>query len=1250
MAVAYAALAGTIVGGAGFYLREQRGDVRRGAESQLSAIADLKVQQIVDWRRERLGDARFFSQAAFVPRDVQAFFDNPSPASESELIRWLTLLKSDRYARVALFDARGELRLGLPDDQRPLGQVLRGHVADVLRDPRIRMSDLYRGDTGAIQLDLAIPVFAPGTLAADSPRPSSLLAIILLELDPHRFLYPLIQSWPIPSRTAETLLVRRDGDAVLLLNELRSFTNTALSLRVPLTRTNLPTVRAALGEVGVGEGVDYRDAPVLAAMRPVPEMPWFMVFKLDAAEIQAPLRQRAWAVGLVATLLALAGGLALALLWRRRDAELLRRDLTFREHAEAELHRFNRALRVIGECNQLLARATTEERLLRRICDLLVEDGGYRMAWVGLAEHDEARSVRPVAQAGFEEGYLRTVNITWADTERGRGPTGTAIRTGQSVIARQIPDDPAYDPWREAAVQRGYASSIALPLNGDDRAFGALMIYSAQSDAFDAAEVGLLAELAGDLAYGLKALRTQASLQQEQRFLAALFDNLGEAVVSCDAQGRLARFNRTARVLHDLPEQPILPEPWATHYDHYASDGQTLLGKEAIPLFRALQGEQVRGFEMVVSAKHGSPRRLMASGQPLRDGAGQIIGAVATMHDITERRQVEEAVLRERDFSEAVLNSLPGVVYCYDQDFRFLRWNKNLERVLGCTAAEIARMNPLDFFADPDQGHVAAWIQAVFEEGTSEVEADLVATDGTRTPYYFTGLRVEIDGRPHLVGVGIDITEPKRVEQERQKFFILAESSAEFIGICDLDLKPLYVNPAGMRMVGLPDKAAACRVQVQDYFFPEDQRFIAEEFFPRVLQEGHGDVEIRLRHFQTGEPIWMFYYLFSVRDNSGTPVGWATVSRDITERRRAQAELRDSEERLRLALDAAHLGTFDWDVPRNRIVWSRRHEELWGVEPGEFGGTYEAFSQRVHPEDLPAINAAVARSVADAVPLRSEFRVVWPDASVHWILWAGEFTFGSGGEPLRMRGAVMEITARRQAEEEARRSQEQLRALAAHVEAIREEERTRISREIHDELGQMLTGIRMDLRWIEHRLDDFGDDRRLNPILDKLVAAAELTDATVRTVQRIAAELRPGILDKLGLSMALQFEVSRFEQRTGAPCSLMLPGEDPPLSSQAATTFFRILQEALTNVSRHAQATAVEVELRREAEFCRLDIRDNGRGISEVGLSDPKSLGLLGMRERAQLLGGEVVFTPRPGGGTVVSVLIPVPPNTRSGV
>jgi two-component system, NarL family, sensor histidine kinase UhpB len=233
-----------------------------------------------------------------------------------------------------------------------------------------------------------------------------------------------------------------------------------------------------------------------------------------------------------------------------------------------------------------------------------------------------------------------------------------------------------------------------------------------------------------------------------------------------------------------------------------------------------------------------------------------------------------------------------------------------------------------------------------------------------------------------------------------------------------------------------------------------------------------------------------------------------------------------------------------------------------------------------------------------------------------------------------------DIARRRRTENELRESREQLRALAARLQAVREEERTRVAREIHDELGQMLTAIKMDLRWIENDLERL-NDARLNPLLDKAVAATELTDTLARSVQRIAAELRPGILDRLGLVMALTHEAEQFQQRTGIRCRLKLPEDEPRLPIEFVTAVFRIFQEAMTNVARHAQASEVEIELESPPGFLTLKICDYGRGIKPSDLLGSHSLGMLGMQERARHLGGEITFKPVPTGGTMVVLQIP---------
>ena len=219
-----------------------------------------------------------------------------------------------------------------------------------------------------------------------------------------------------------------------------------------------------------------------------------------------------------------------------RTAELarankqLKDEIEQRKDAQVALLRTNRTLGVLSSCNEALIRASDALEFMDKVCRIIVDDGGYCLAWVGLAEQDEAKTVRPAAQSGFEEGYLTTADISWADTERGRGPTGRAIRTKEPCVARDIWTDPHYAPWRNEAKKRGYKGSIALPLVENGRAFGALNIYTSDSGAFDKEEVGLLSDLAADLAYGIKALRARVDLRvaeeritlERQRFFSLL--------------------------------------------------------------------------------------------------------------------------------------------------------------------------------------------------------------------------------------------------------------------------------------------------------------------------------------------------------------------------------------------------------------------------------------------------------------------------------------------------------------------------------------------------------------------------------------------------------------------------------------------------------------------------------------------------------------------------------------------------------
>lgn len=243
---------------------------------------------------------------------------------------------------------------------------------------------------------------------------------------------------------------------------------------------------------------------------------------------------------------------------------------------------------------------------------------------------------------------------------------------------------------------------------------------------------------------------------------------------------------------------------------------------------------------------------------------------------------------------------------------------------------------------------------------------------------------------------------------------------------------------------------------------------------------------------------------------------------------------------------------------------------------------------------------------------------------------------GPKGELIGIVEDFKDISARKEAEKELRESRRQLRELASYLETAREKERTRIAREIHDELGQALTALKMELHWCIKNLPR-GD----TPLAERAGRLLGLVDDNVRLVQRISSELRPGLLDTLGLSAAIEWQTGQFLERTGIACVFVSEPEDIVLDQTLSTALFRIFQETCTNVARHARATRVKILLRDTPREVELRVEDNGRGITDEELANPKSFGLLGIRERALSLGGSVEILGREGKGTSVRVKIP---------
>ncbi len=317
------------------YLRVQLAAMRHTAFHELAAIGDLKAEAITTWRNERIQDARYLTQVPVVARTMAAFF-GPSgdPAAGEDLAGILAALQQSRpYAATVIFDDRGQPRLAVPGAFHPDAAMLRA-TREALATRTIAFADLHDGEAGQpISLDVLAPVSDPARGTGAAP-----IGVIAIRVNAGAELFQMIGSWPIPSETAETLLVRREGDEVVFLNELRHRAGTALRLRFPVGDPDLPAAAAVRGETGVYEGIDYRGVRVLAAVRSVPGTPWSLVAKVDQQEIYAPLRRQTITVGLVVFALLAATGFWTETVWRRRVGRLLEQELDaerrYRELAE----------------------------------------------------------------------------------------------------------------------------------------------------------------------------------------------------------------------------------------------------------------------------------------------------------------------------------------------------------------------------------------------------------------------------------------------------------------------------------------------------------------------------------------------------------------------------------------------------------------------------------------------------------------------------------------------------------------------------------------------------------------------------------------------------------------------------------------------------------------------------------------------------------------------------------------------------
>lgn len=575
-------------------------------------------------------------------------------------------------------------------------------------------------------------------------------------------------------------------------------------------------------------------------------------------------------------------------------------EITDRKRAENELRKKNRALTTLSTCNQARARLADELELLNEICRICIEIGGYRLAWVGYAEQNEQKTVRPVAQNGFENGYLDTVNITWADTERGRGPTGTAIRTRQACIVRSIPDDPNYAPWRTTALQRGYVASIALPLVVDDQVLGALNIYAAEPDAFDVEEVKLLQELSSDLAYGIASLHTRAkhtraeeALRESEEKLIRTIETIPSGLTIVASDGQIVLANPAAEQILGLTRSDIAGRAYnAPAWKIATVDGSTF-PDEQLPFVRVRQTDQaVYDVQHSIEQPDGTRVILSINAAPLHDADGHPIGVVAVFNDITDRTRAEKALRESEERLRAIVDAAPFGAHLYelkpDGRLVFVGANPSADRILyvdhrqfiGKTIEEA--FPPLAATEIPDAYRRAAGRGEKYE--ADQVDYDAEGIRGVFEVHAFQ------TGANRMAVFFRDITERKRVEQALQeseeRYRTIFNGVRDAIFVETLSGQILDVNARACEMFGYSREEFLNKQVIdlvppgQPVIMPNDPA--GQEFLNRSVET------VNLRTKGQPFPVEINGRLQTINGETCLLV----VVRDITERKRAEETTR----------------------------------------------------------------------------------------------------------------------------------------------------------------------------------------------------------------------------------------------------------------------------------------------------------------------------------------------------------------------
>jgi PAS domain S-box-containing protein len=609
--------------------------------------------------------------------------------------------------------------------------------------------------------------------------------------------------------------------------------------------------------------------------------------------------------------------------------------------------------------------------------------------------------------------------------------------------------------------------------------------------------------------------------------------------------------------------------------------------------------------------------------------------------DITERKQAEEALRESEELHRITMEHILDPVFITNDDGAFTFICANVQQILGYSAQDLKKMNNVSKLLN---NHLFDLEDLKKLGHILNIEREIADKQGRKRMYLVSIRRVSIKSGTILY-ICHDITERKQAEEKLReseaRFRSLFENSIIGISQAHPDGHLICANSAYAKMYGYenPEEimAAVSHVGRQLYANPEDREEIVSILKEKGIMEPR-EMAVKRRD---GTRFSVLVGAREIKDSKGNLLYYQAEHLDISERKRTEAALQESELQYRALFNHMSSGVAVYEVIDNGVDFIFR----------DLNPSAERI-EKVSRKDLLGKHVSEVFHGVKTFGIFEVFQRVWQTGKMEYFpenIYKDKRDPGSWRENWIFKlptGKIVaiynDITERKRAEEEIRKSHNELRMLANHLQNIREEERNRLAREFHDQLGQSLTALKMDMSLLLRTISDEKQDVQRSLVADELRSMQKLVDETINLIWVIISELRPQMLEDLGLVTTFEWEANQFGSRTGISCEFKSSAGDIQMDSKKSIALFRIYQEALTNVARHANATVVKSVLRRENDMLVLEIKDNGCGISIDKKSKPESFGLIGMRERAMALGGSCEINGNPGEGTAVIVRLPL--------